>query len=46
MSAMDKPADKHLFVADLIAQVALAMGIGLATSLVLAGAVLLLAGAA
>jgi len=46
MASMDKPMQQRIFLVDLIAQLALALCIGLAASLVLAGAVLLLAGAA
>lgn len=40
-----KPLDTRLVAVDLIAQVLLAAGIGLAASLALAGAVLLISGA-
>lgn len=46
MAAMDNQAQTKLFVADLVAQAALALCIGLAASIVLASAVLLLAGVA
>jgi len=46
MASMDNQAQNRLFVVDLVAQAALALCIGLATSIVLAGAVLLLAGTA
>jgi hypothetical protein len=46
MAAMDNQPQTRLFVVDLVAQAALALCIGLTASIVLAGAVLLLAGAA
>ena len=46
MTVMDNPPQTRLFLIDLLAQAALALCIGLASSIVLAGTALLLAGVA